>query len=250
MAITGRDLRTLMRIVAPDDAGSTDPLPESVLSGLRELIRCDSIVFTMLDTVQREDVMEQVAGDTTCVVAGDDLNKAFWTLYWDCAACSYPDVSGDLTSVTTLSDFYSDRQLHSATMYCEYLHPRDRKREMMLCLPSQPGRVLRLLFWRGKGPDFSQRDRDLLTLLRPHLHNTYREQRRRETTTTPLTARQHQLLGLVAAGHTNSQIARRLSISEATVRKHLEHIFQRLQVTSRTAAVTRVFGNQHLAFGP
>jgi DNA-binding NarL/FixJ family response regulator len=33
-----------------------------------------------------------------------------------------------------------------------------------------------------------------------------------------------------------------LGITEATVRKHLEHIFDRLQVTSRTAAVTAAFG--------
>jgi DNA-binding NarL/FixJ family response regulator len=54
--------------------------------------------------------------------------------------------------------------------------------------------------------------------------------------------RQRQLLRLVAAGYTNDQIGRRLSISEATVRKHLENIFARLGVTSRTAAVTTAFG--------
>lgn len=37
----------------------------------------------------------------------------------------------------------------------------------------------------------------------------------------------------------NRQIARRLGLSDATIRKHLENIFARLQVTSRTAAVKR-----------
>jgi DNA-binding NarL/FixJ family response regulator len=46
---------------------------------------------------------------------------------------------------------------------------------------------------------------------------------------------------LVAAGHTNTRIARRLGISEGTVRTHLENIYERLQVSSRTAAVTRAF---------
>jgi DNA-binding NarL/FixJ family response regulator len=49
------------------------------------------------------------------------------------------------------------------------------------------------------------------------------------------------VLHLVAAGHTNTQIARRLGLSEGTVRTHLENIYERLQVSSRTAAVIRAF---------
>jgi DNA-binding NarL/FixJ family response regulator len=45
----------------------------------------------------------------------------------------------------------------------------------------------------------------------------------------------------VAAGHTNAQIARRLGMTEGTVRTHLENIYERLQVSSRTAAVTCAF---------
>jgi DNA-binding NarL/FixJ family response regulator len=48
-------------------------------------------------------------------------------------------------------------------------------------------------------------------------------------------------LRLVAAGHTNAQIARRLGVTEGTVRIHLQNIYARLQVSSRTAAVTRAF---------
>jgi DNA-binding NarL/FixJ family response regulator len=59
--------------------------------------------------------------------------------------------------------------------------------------------------------------------------------------TPPLTPRHRELLGLVAAGHTNAQISRRLGISAGTVRAHLQEIYSRLQVSSRTAAVTRAF---------
>jgi DNA-binding CsgD family transcriptional regulator len=58
-----------------------------------------------------------------------------------------------------------------------------------------------------------------------------------------LTVRQWQLLHLVAAGQTNGQIARRMSITEATVRKHLEQTFQRLRMPNRAAAVMRAFGD-------
>jgi len=56
-----------------------------------------------------------------------------------------------------------------------------------------------------------------------------------------LTARQWELLRLVAAGHSNADIARQLFLSENTVRKHLENIYQRLSVSSRTAAVALAF---------
>ena len=119
--------------------------------------------------------------------------------------------------------------------------------ELQLCLPAPggraagPGRTVRLYFFRGPGPDFSERDRALLTLLRPHLHQACLDAERRRHPVPQLTARQQGLLRLVAAGHTNTQIARRLGISEGTVRTHLENIYERLHVSSRTAAVIRAF---------
>jgi DNA-binding NarL/FixJ family response regulator len=67
-----------------------------------------------------------------------------------------------------------------------------------------------------------------------------------------LTPRQWQLLDLLAAGHTNAQIARRLGVSEGTVRTHLENIYRRLNVTNRTAAVMRAFTGHgsRLTLGP
>jgi len=82
----------------------------------------------------------------------------------------------------------------------------------------------------------------LLTLLRPHLHAAYLAGVRQPEP--DLTPRQIELLRLVADGHTNHQIARRLGVADSTVRKHLENIFERLQVSSRTAAVARAFGAQ------
>ena len=51
-----------------------------------------------------------------------------------------------------------------------------------------------------------------------------------------LTAREHEVLALVIAGLSNKQIARRLGISEKTVKGHLTNLFQRIGVTDRTQA--------------
>ncbi len=51
-----------------------------------------------------------------------------------------------------------------------------------------------------------------------------------------LTAREVQILSLVATGRTNREIASTLMISEHTVARHLQNIFSKLGVSSRTAA--------------
>ncbi|MBX5445882.1 response regulator transcription factor [Sphaerobacter sp.] len=54
----------------------------------------------------------------------------------------------------------------------------------------------------------------------------------------PLTPREIDVLRLVAQGASNKEIAAHLSISQATVKSHLIHIFNKLDVDDRTAAVT------------
>jgi DNA-binding CsgD family transcriptional regulator len=58
-----------------------------------------------------------------------------------------------------------------------------------------------------------------------------------------LTARELEVLRLVAAGRSNREIAAQLVISEHTVARHLQNIFAKLDVTSRTAAAA--FGFEH-----
>jgi DNA-binding NarL/FixJ family response regulator len=55
-----------------------------------------------------------------------------------------------------------------------------------------------------------------------------------------LTPRERQILDLVAKGETNAQIAARLWLSAGTVRRHLENIFAKLGVHTRTAAAAYV----------
>jgi DNA-binding NarL/FixJ family response regulator len=54
-----------------------------------------------------------------------------------------------------------------------------------------------------------------------------------------LTDREREILGLVAEGQTNAEIAERLVISMKTVRNHVSNIFNKLQVADRTQAAIR-----------
>jgi DNA-binding CsgD family transcriptional regulator len=54
-----------------------------------------------------------------------------------------------------------------------------------------------------------------------------------------LTAREVEVLELLAHGLSNGQIASELALSERTVAKHLEHVYEKLEVGNRTAAVAR-----------
>jgi DNA-binding CsgD family transcriptional regulator len=55
-----------------------------------------------------------------------------------------------------------------------------------------------------------------------------------------LTRREHQVVLLVAEGLTNAEIGRTLWVSPGTVRRHLENVFAKLDVHTRTAAVARI----------
>jgi LuxR family maltose regulon positive regulatory protein len=55
----------------------------------------------------------------------------------------------------------------------------------------------------------------------------------------PLTRRELEVLGLVAAGRPNQEIADELVVTLDTVKKHLSHIFDKLGAANRTDAVAR-----------
>jgi len=64
----------------------------------------------------------------------------------------------------------------------------------------------------------------------------------------PLTDRERQILVFLAAGDTNVAIAAALHISALTVKKHLEHIYEKLGVAGRVAAVARALAGPIRSF--
>ena len=246
VTVSEKDLRALLGMVTCErDDSPPYGLPPSLLADLLSLIRCDGVGFFGMDTGRQTFWFEQQVPPDDCEV---DV-QAFWANFRGSDFCTYCERSGDLRSVTKLSDFYSARRWHSTGVYTDYLRQFGTERALMMVRPAGPGsatgpgRTVRLEFTRDEryASDFSERDRALLALLRPHLHQAYLDAERRRHATPTLTPRQWELLRLVAAGHTNTQIARRLGVSDGTVRIHLQNIYARLQVPSRTAAVTRAF---------
>ncbi len=238
-----RDLRALAAIVSDDrpDLPDGPGLPPSLLTDLMGQIRCDMLSLDGWDAGRQ---MCWFSQEIPSGIYCEALAQVFWANYWD---GRYPTRTGDLRSVIMTADCYSVREWHSTGMYTDHDHPQGFEHSLVVRLPralpptAGPGRYVQLSLIRGSGPEFSERDRAVLTLLAPHLHQAYLDAERRRNPVPQLTPRHWDLLKLVAAGHTNAQIARRLGISEGTVGTHLENVYTRLNVSSRTAAVTRAF---------
>ncbi len=241
--VSDKDLRTLVELL---EEGRRDRppagLPRVVLELAQKLVRCDDLSFLEFDPAARRDYLAQDVSETIVDPVDDDSDgDAFWDHFWDDLACSYSVTSGDERTITTSSDFYSQRQRHQTGMYVEYLGKYGIEHSAIVCVSSPAGRTRRLVLFRGRGPDFDARDRLLLALLRPHLDELYQDLQRHRQVDLGLTRRQHEVLGLVAAGYTNTDIARKLVVSTTTVRTHLENVFRQLEVTNRSAAVAKAF---------
>jgi len=158
-----------------------------------------------------------------------------------------------------ISDFLGQDGFHRLGLYAEFFRHFPVEHQIAVALPSPAPQVIALAFSRSRG-DFSDADRDLLAVLRGPMTSALqraqaREQARRALAAADgqlvtLTGRELRVLQLAALGRTNHAIAHALDVSPRTVAKHLEHVYRKLGVSSRAAAVFRVRapdGNVHSA---
>jgi len=243
--VSTRDLGSLRVLLDLSDPArqleSLESTWESTLSTVKAMVPCDAVTFHVQDlAAQRVLAIREVSNRYEADAGPDDAaDEQYWSHFW-ASDCCYPQRSGDYFTVVRTTDFEPGGAL-SETMGGQVMPPYAGYRAARITLPLRGTVDYRVLLWRLDGPDFSDRDIVLLSVLRPTLVAIRDKSFLPEASRPQLTPRQLQLLGLVATGLTNRQTARRLGVSEHTVRKHVENIFERLQVSTRTAAVNRVF---------
>jgi DNA-binding NarL/FixJ family response regulator len=147
---------------------SEEPFPRELLASLRRLVHCDFLTFCELDRVREEELGS--VWDPSC-----DLDPApctYWQIRHEHPVCRHHEVTGDFRALK-LSDFMTLEQLHSSRIYTDWLAPYGTEYLMTVGLDSPLTHTKVFLFDRMGGRDFTERDRAVLDILRPHLGRRY-----------------------------------------------------------------------------
>ncbi len=235
-----------------------EPYPVEVVARLRDLVLCDALTYQEID-LRSKRFPVTVAIDSDAQAQADPADPAGEeALYWAVGPCPIVDYrarTGDLSAIR-MSDVISPRRYHELPIFREYFHPVGLDHALDIGLPALGDRYRSFILFRRTGEgNFSERDRAVLEMLRPHLLDLEaRALLRRRLRELPaafvgvggsrawdaLTLREREILALVADGRTNPQIAARLWIAPSTVKKHLEHVYEKLGVGGRTAAAMSI----------
>jgi DNA-binding CsgD family transcriptional regulator len=238
LRLAARDVERLLRFVADaEELGSEEPFTPEVLGELGKLVAADAVSYCEQDRVRkRVRLVVERAGDNQ-----PSPDVSYWDIAHEHPVCRAHN--GGVFNAYKLSDFVSLGRLRRTKVYALWFRPIEVERELNLALPSPPWHTKTFLFDRSPGsPDFTERDRLVLDLLQPHLARLWRRAHAQhpEPARLGLTARELQVLAWVARGKTNPEIAQILWITPATVRKHLENIYAKLGVRTRTAAAAQL----------
>ncbi|HTQ95765.1 MAG TPA: LuxR C-terminal-related transcriptional regulator [Candidatus Acidoferrum sp.] len=162
-------------------------------------------------------------------------------------------IGGKAVTALKFSDFFTSRELRGS-QYWELIC-RVLRYDRNMTLPVQTGRGIAAISYGRKGRDFTERDRNMLNLLRPHFNQAYQNARlyteRQLRNAKPLAhygllPREAEVARWVGCGKTNPEIATILQISPRTVEKHMERILTKLGVENRTAAALLVASGEML----
>ncbi len=243
--VTGRDAHRILEIVHDATADNDDEVfYSSVLRGIAELVPGD-VSFQLADIAQhRNEGLCLVDGRAGPLTPGEDDDFAFWSAYFAPGGCSYDAIRPglpDYSVVVRRSDRFGDREYLRFAMG-RVMRGWGVRHELLAAMQPFGALDRRLLLFRSDGRDFTDREVEIIRLIRPHVGELHLRRVRELAGEPHLTARQWEVLRLVSLGASNHQIGRRLGVSEATVRKHLENVFLRIGAASRTEAIRKVSG--------
>jgi DNA-binding CsgD family transcriptional regulator len=212
------------------------PFPPPVLDALRHLVPCDVVTYHE----EREQRLLVYTGEPVGPMTKEIRRAA--TRY------AHQDPLVPAAGARTISDRIRKRDYQRLELYQEADRPLGIEHMMRLWLEPTGTDAARLEFDRSE-KDFSERDRTVLDLVLPQLRQFRLRaiarrgaQSRAPESLKRLTAREREILGHVAEGKSNGEVARLLGISSGTVRKHLENAYAKLEVHTRTAAVAALNG--------
>lgn len=237
-----RDVSRALGVVADAGAVATaEAFPAAVLPPLRALIGADVASFSGGSGDPAPSRFDP--GDALVPVGRGELESR---------ADEHPVVAymvrtGD-RSAARISDRTSQRAFERLPLYQERFRPIGARHQLLAGI-GQRGPVPTGIGFARERRDFGERELTLLELLRPHLETTYRRLRLRNELDEArlralgLTAREGEILALVARGRRNAEIARTLVVSVRTVEKHLEQLYRKLGVSSRVEAVAVARGD-------
>ena len=203
------------------------PFDEPVLEALRDLVPCDVVAFHE----------RSAARDRALVFVGRPVGAMTEEIRAAHRRLKHEDPLRPVAGAHTLTDLLPMREFRRRDFYRHVHQPLGI--EYMLTLYVDPQVSDARFDFDRSDSDFTERDRTVLDLLLPHLRQVLRAGRR-SPRAAALTARERQVLAHVADGLTNAEVARALTISPETVRKHLENAYGKLGVHTRTAAVAAI----------
>ncbi|AZS15565.1 LuxR C-terminal-related transcriptional regulator [Paenibacillus lutimineralis] len=164
------------------------------------------------------------------------------------------------TGVMSIEDIMSLHEYEQTTYYNDFLRKENLYYELAVPLCYNNRLVGGLgLFREKKEGDFTPRDKEIVSLFSRHLalsyHNSLKAQEfnsdrgrlakrcQKENLLLKLTLTEREIVSLVEKGLTNREIAKQNNISFHTVKAHLDHIYNKLEVHSRTEMLHRINSN-------
>ncbi len=230
------------------DLDQPDRASEVMLPALADLIGCD------IATYQEMSPEPHRLGTYTEYPAGslDPAAVAVFEAHID----EHPLVTHKRATAdggpASISDVMSRQRFRRLGIYSEYFRHVPTDDQIAFTMPGvTDGQVVGIALSRSE-QDFSRADSAVLRSVVAPMRNALRRSGRRHRAQgavaaepeglADLTDRELQVLQMAARGRTNLAIARAIDLSPRTIAKHLEHIYRKLGVTSRAAAVYRTAG--------